>query len=134
MIEVNNLTDVAIDKDFIKRIVRKVLKGERKKISEFSVAFINEQKMKVLNRKYRKKNQATDVLAFQYDNLKEIVICPNVVKKNAERFGLNFKTELARIFIHGILHLLGYDHEKSKKEAIRMEKKQEYYLANFLNS
>ena len=85
--------------------------------------------MKELNKKYRRKNRETDVLSFPGEKEGEVIICPSVVKKNAKNFGSSFKSELVRILIHGILHLLGYDHEKSKKEAIKMEKKQAYYLA-----
>jgi len=60
--------------------------------------------------------------------LGEIVICLREVKKNAKRFSLIFEKELARVLIHGILHLLGYNHEKSEKEAEKMRKKEEYYL------
>ena len=129
MIEVNNLTGFSIDKNIIKRVIRRVLRGERKKISELSVAFIGEKRMKELNKKYRRKNRETDVLSFPGEKEGEVIICPSVVKKNAKNFGSSFKSELVRILIHGILHLLGYDHEKSKKEAIKMEKKQAYYLA-----
>ena len=133
MIEVNNLTTFAVDKRLIQRVVRKVLKSEKKKISELSVAFVGTAKIKELNKKYRGKNQVTDILSFDLSSKNnqvsgEVVICPIVVKKNAKKFGLSFKNELRRILIHGILHLLGYDHEKSKKEARKMEKKQEYYL------
>lgn len=61
--------------------------------------------------------------------LGEVVICLKEVKKNARRFGYTFEKELARVLIHGILHLLGYDHEKTKKEAKKMREKEEYYLS-----
>lgn len=128
MIEINNLTSVAIDKDFIKRVARKVLRGEKKKIPELSIAFVGEARIRELNKRYRKKNRPTDVLSFAGNGLYEIVICPSVVRQNAKKFGLSFKSELVRILIHGILHLLGYDHEKSKKEAAKMERRQEYYF------
>jgi probable rRNA maturation factor len=50
------------------------------------------------------------------------------VKKNAKRYNLTFKKELAKVLIHGILHLLDYDHERSEKAAKEMEEKQEHYL------
>jgi len=61
--------------------------------------------------------------------LGEIVICLREVKKNARRFNSTFKKELVRVLIHGILHLLGYDHEKLEKEAEKMEEKENYYLS-----
>jgi probable rRNA maturation factor len=61
--------------------------------------------------------------------LGEIVICPEVVKENAKKSGMSEKYEMMKVFIHGILHLLGYEHEKSRREADRMEKKQNIYLS-----
>ena len=64
--------------------------------------------------------------------LGEIVICLNEIKKNTRRFKSQFKIELARVLIHGILHLLGYDHEKSEKKSQKMERKEKYYLSHIL--
>lgn len=126
MIEFNNLTSISINGSFFKKIAGKVLKKE-KKVLELSIVLVDEQRIKELNKKYRKINKATDVLSFLYNGSGEIVICPETVKENAKRFGTTFKKELTRILIHGILHLLGKDH-KTLKEAKRMERKQEYYL------
>jgi probable rRNA maturation factor len=130
VIEVNNLTAVRIKKDSLKKIAAKVLKAEKKRISELSIALVGQKLIKKLNRKYRRKNKATDVLSFSGE-LNEIVICPKEVKKNAERFNSIFEKELAQVLIHGVLHLLGYDHEATKKEARKMVKKQENYLKLF---
>jgi len=136
MIEINTLTTSPADKSFFKKIAYKVLAGEKKKKSNLSIALIGQKRIKALNRKYLKKNRATDVLAFpdKEFGLGEIVICPSEIKKNAKRFNARFKIELARVLIHGILHLLGFNHEKSKKEKEKMEKKQNYYLENIFKS
>ena len=63
--------------------------------------------------------------------LGEIVICPEIVRENAKKYGVTIKYETMKMFVHGILHLLGYDHEKSKEEAEIMEKKQEKYLTAY---
>ena len=147
------MTAVAVDKDFLEQIVKKVLRGENSKETNLSIAFVGERRMRKLNKKYRKKNKATDVLSFgevssfqmpvrrvclsggQADSimgLGEVVICLRTVKKNAKRQNLTFREEIARVLIHGILHLLGYDHEKSQKAAKKMEKKECYYLSEAL--
>jgi len=126
MIEVNNLTTSQVDENFVKRIVEGVLKGEKKQ-RDISVAFIGEGRMRKLNKKYRKKNKVTDVLTFG-GGLGEIVICLREVKKNAKKFNSSFQEELAQVLIHGVLHLLSYNHEKSKEEEEKMRKKEEYYL------
>lgn len=128
MIEINNLTTTSIDEDFLKGVAEKVLKGENRKEAGISIVFVGQGRMRKLNKKYRRKNRVTDVLAFG-EGLNEIVICLREVKKNAKRHDSTFEKELARVLIHGLLHLLGYDHEKSEKEAKIMEKKQEYYLS-----
>jgi probable rRNA maturation factor len=99
---------------------------------ELSIALVGPAKIKKLNKEYRKKNKITDVLSFVYNDAAEIVICPQQVKKNAGKYNSTFKKELTRVLIHGILHLLGENHEISKKKAKKMEQKQEYYLNLFL--
>lgn len=148
MIEINNLTKFYLDEKKLKEIIKKVLIRKFKKI-DLSVAFVNSEVIKNLNKKYRKKNQTTDILSFagfkktekQFKvkktgknvNLGEIIICPKEVGKNAKRFKSKFENELYRVLIHGILHLLGYDHEKSKNQAKLMEKKQDYYFQKIIN-
>jgi len=131
MLEINNLTNFALDKRSFSTVAKKVLKGENRETETLSLAFVKKEEIKKLNKKFRKKNKATDVLSFELNegnNLGEIIICPEVVKENAKKYGVTAKKEMMKVFIHGILHLLGYDHEKSKKQAEIMELKQEKYL------
>ena len=124
MIEINNSTNFRKDKKSFSQVAKKVLSGENRRTETLSLAFVSKEEIKKLNRKFRKKNKPTDVLSFELKDgkyLGEIIICPEVVKENGEK--------IMRIFIHGILHLLGYDHEKSEKKAREMEEKQEKYLS-----
>jgi probable rRNA maturation factor len=122
MIGINNLSGVKLNKQLLKKVIRKVLKGEKKEKIEISLVFVKPLKIRQLNTKYRKKNKATDVLSYIYnENSGELVICPQIVKKNDKKFKTNFKKELTRVLIHGILHLLGYNYKK-------MAKKEKYYL------
>jgi len=129
MIEINNLTTGRVDEGFLKRVAEKVLKGENKSGTGLSIALVGEGRMRELNKRYRAKNRATDVLSFSYNGSGEIAICLREVKKNVKKFNSTFKKELARVLIHGILHLLaersegwrrtnvlrvGEDHETSK--------------------
>lgn len=144
MIEINNLTTVRIDKNFLKEVAKKVLIGENRKERDLSIALVGFGRIKELNKKYRGKNQTTDVLAFAVDstfqipdsrfNFGEIIICPAQVKKNAKKFNTTFRKELIRILIHGILHILGYEHEKDRGAAEKMEKKEEKYLEQILEA
>jgi len=157
MIEINNLTTNPVDEEFLRKVVKKVLKKENKEGADLSIALVGQGRMRKLNKKYKRKNRVTDILAFPDKDathpspsqpsvgppgLGEIVICLSEVKKNARRFGLPsqilqgktwegeaFEKELATCLIHGILHLLGYNHEKSEMGAEKMRKKEEYYLS-----
>lgn len=148
MIEINNLTTNSVDEDFLKKIVSIVLKGERiAKEVELSIALIGPGRMRKINRRYRGKNRVTDVLAFpeskillekfkvgvakKVQGLGEIVICLREVKKNAKRFNSSSEKELARVLIHGMLHLLGYEHEEAK-EAKKIKEKEDFYLSKTL--
>jgi len=85
--------------------------------------------MRRLNRNYRSQDYATDVLSFTYDAdraageplLGEVVIAPAVAAAQARRFHTNAETEMRRLLVHGILHLLGYDHETDRGEMNRLQ-------------
>ena len=130
MIEINNLTKERIKPGFLIKVAQAVLKKEKK---DLSIALVGEKKMKELNKKYRGKDKATDVLSFfqQEMGLGEIILCPSQIKKNSRQFFTAFPKELARVLIHGILHLKGYDHEKSESKARLMESKEKFYLKLF---
>ena len=144
MIEINNLTSVLINNSFFKKVARIVLNKEKRNNLELSVAFVNKNKIKELNKKYRDKDRPTDVLSFSQlefigkkskakKMLGEIIICPQEVKKNATKFKMSFEEEMINCLIHGILHLIGYDHENFLKEAKLMERKQKYYFLKIFN-
>jgi probable rRNA maturation factor len=130
MIEINNLTKEKIREEFLKKIAKTVLKGKKKGLS---IALVKKGEIRSLNKKYRKKDKVTDVLSFSYGKEGEIILCPEKIKENAKRSGLSCEEELIRVLIHGILHFLGYDHEKSEKEARVMELKQEKYFSQIYN-
>lgn len=127
MIEINNLTSSRIDKKSFSQIAKKVLSGENRRRELLSLAFVSKEEIKKLNKKFRKKNKPTNVLSFE--GINEVVICPEVVKD----YGGDFKKEIIKVFVHGVLHLCGYDHERSKKEAKEMEKKVKFYLSKIKN-
>lgn len=127
-IEINNLTPAKIDIELLKKTAEKVLKEESKR-GDLSVVLICGRRMRSINKKYRKKDKATDVLSFEKTiGLGEIVLCPEIIRKNAKNLDLDYNKELKRALIHGILHISGYDHEKSKKKEKEMKEKEDYYL------
>lgn len=143
MIEIQNLNPKykKIDKKFLTECAEAVLKKEKIKESiEISVVIVVPEEIQLLNRQYRKKDKATDVLSFgsikdfysEKDfTLPEIIICPEEVESNAAEFGISFEKELANVLIHGILHLLDFNHEKGGEEEKKMFEKQDKYLSLF---
>jgi len=150
MIKVHNLTKSQIDEDFLKKIAENVLKEEKvEREMGLSIILVRPWRIKELNKRYKKENRITDVLSFGQklnskslkfpslpnENLElgDVVICLSEVKKSARKFSSSFKEELALVLIHGILHLLGYNHEKSDKEAKKMREREKYYLKEISN-
>jgi probable rRNA maturation factor len=115
-----------------------VLKKSLPKNEEFialTLVFLNKSKARALNKKFRKRDYATDVLSFspeaRGEGLGDLVFCPEVLVKQAKEQGHSFKKELDYMVIHGFLHLLGYDHEKSAREELKMTKLQDKLFSKF---
>tara|TARA_B100001996_G_scaffold184673_1_gene141223 strand:- start:251 stop:697 length:447 start_codon:yes stop_codon:yes gene_type:complete len=107
----------------------------KKKKEEFSILLTSNKKMKSLNLKFRKKNKTTDVLSFPADNIDkknmyigDIAISFEIIKKRSR--DSNFFIELDKTWIHGYLHLIGYDHKKLK-EYKKMKNKENLILKHF---
>lgn len=98
------------------------------------INFVSQNEIKKINSKYRNKNSVTDVISFAFDEsmaskmvLGEIYICTKRAKKQAKEFGHSLTREMCFLFVHGLLHLYGYDHINKKDEEI-MFKLQEKIL------
>ncbi|MCZ2391837.1 MAG: rRNA maturation RNase YbeY [Acidobacteria bacterium] len=98
--------------------------------SEFSVAFISDDRMKQLNAAFRGKASTTDVLSFPFEaepfepetkNLGDIVISAEQARKQAAENGLSLENEIKQLILHGVLHLCGYDHETDNGEMNALE-------------
>ena len=126
---------IKIEESIVKEAVRKVLSCENKSQAEVSIALVNDDRMRKLNKRYRSLNETTDVLAFAMSKtdefrcnlLGEVVISLPQALKQAKRFKVPFDEEVARLVIHGILHLLGYDDRHSPQRE-KMEERQEAIL------
>ena len=110
---------------------------------ECSLTICGKSRIRTLNRTYRKKDRATDVLAFPLHenlrfekaplseapiNLGDIYICRDIAAGQAQDFKISYEWEVVRLFVHGWLHLLGYDHELSAKEEALMASEEKKLL------
>jgi probable rRNA maturation factor len=94
------------------------------------VIFCADKAIRTLNARYRNIDRPTDVLSFTMndpDLLGEIVISLPKVRIQAKRYGVSNDDEIARLFVHGFFHLLGFDH-KNKKDRRVMENREQKYL------
>ncbi|MFA5791660.1 MAG: rRNA maturation RNase YbeY [Candidatus Paceibacterota bacterium] len=95
-----------------------------------SIAYVDEKKSRELNKKYRNKNKATNILSFPLKkDMGEIILCPSVIKKEAKNFGKTFKQLLGFLVIHGMLHLEGMEHS-SRMEIEEKKYDQKYFCRN----
>jgi probable rRNA maturation factor len=91
-----------------------------------TVAIVSDARLRALNRRYRKKDKATDVLSFPSDErgfLGDVVIASGVAARQAREAGHSLATELRVLALHGLLHLLGYDHGRDDGRMARLERR-----------
>lgn len=112
----------------IKKIALIILELVAEKNAELSLALIGDVEMKKLNAKYRNKDYPTDVLSFPIEGvvpketrlLGDVIISVEKAAEQAKARGHSFEEELITLLIHGVVHLLGYDHERSVRQARAM--------------
>tara|TARA_B100000963_G_scaffold326706_1_gene313953 strand:- start:1859 stop:2275 length:417 start_codon:yes stop_codon:yes gene_type:complete len=109
--------------------------GEKRVAKEINFIFCNDDYLQKINEKYLQHTDLTDVITFDYSQRKKLIgdiyISIERVKENASKFDTTFKGEIARVMIHGILHLIGYD-DKSTTEKKRMREMENKFLKKFL--
>ncbi|MCC7160408.1 rRNA maturation RNase YbeY [Candidatus Nomurabacteria bacterium] len=91
-----------------------------------SIAFVNKKQSQEINKKYRNKDNPTNILSFDLNKTEgELVLCPAVVKREAKNFEKNFTQFLGFLVIHGMLHLKGLDHSST------MDREQDLFFAKY---
>jgi len=128
-----HLRRISVRAKTIQRVTQLILVQAGSPAAHLSVSLVGKTRMRSLNRTYRRRDYPTDVLAFPMGSMGEwtkvflgdVVICIPVALAQASRFDNTTDQELLRLLIHGTLHLLGYDHEKSEREAARMHRKEQ---------
>jgi probable rRNA maturation factor len=145
----NQVRRITFDQARLERSARAILADVGETSAELGILFVSDQRMRSLNRQYRGKDRTTDVLAFAMreartphalrqaqgrllrltpDMLGDVVISVPTARRQAIEAGRSLDEELAWLLIHGILHLCGYDHERSEKEARRMHRRERMIL------
>ncbi len=117
----------------IRRWVRAALDIDRACGGQITVRFVDAEEGQSLNRDYRGKDYATNVLSFCYEAepliCGDLVVCVPVVEREAAEQGKSTEAHFAHLVVHGILHLRGDDHEAGKKQARAMEERERAVLA-----
>ncbi len=129
MLEIENRTDFYISSnliDFLEEIVNIY------SFKDVELIVTNDKEMKILNREYRGVDKTTDVISFPFKDtpfspLGSIIINFDAVKRGAKEYQHDIVDEFILLFIHGVLHLIGYDHEKDEK----MRKEEEKLIKRF---
>jgi len=127
MIELDNTTQLAINENFLNSIADFLTK------KDIELIITSKEKMQKINKEFRNIDKSTDVLSFPYEEmpmgpLGSIVISSWHVQTKAQELGHTQEDETSLLFIHGLLHLLGYDHEIDNGE---MRKKEQYLIEKF---
>ena len=127
---------VTFNQASLARLARAILSDVGEASAELGILFVGDQRMRGLNRRYRGKDRTTDVLAFPMRGvphssshlLGDVVIAVPTAARQAKQGQRSLDEELTVLLVHGILHLCGYDHERSETEARRMHRRERMIL------
>ena len=130
---VNRQTRRKLSRLRLKKTAQKVLEFLNQERAELSLALVDNREIGKLNARYRRKNEPTDVLSFPSGErlpggkvlLGDVVISVEKAEEQARKRRKTLEQEIESLLIHGILHLLGYDHERSEKDAKIMRRMEE---------
>ena len=131
MFDYSITNEFGYDKDYsyLDDVIKRCLKHEKVKNATFSIVFVSEEKIQFLNKNYRNIDKVTDVISFAFEDnaslvynniriLGEIYICIPKMIAQAKEYGHSETRELAFLTLHGLLHLLGYDHMTKEDEEV----------------
>ena len=122
----NNLYN---DYDYLYNVLDSTLKHEKAEGSIFSIIFVLDEEIHKINKEYRNVDRITDVISFAFEDSKDLMyndirvlgdiyICIPQMKRQAQEYGHSEKRELSFLAVHGLLHLLGYDHMNEEEEKV----------------
>ncbi|MDQ7051646.1 MAG: rRNA maturation RNase YbeY [candidate division KSB1 bacterium] len=115
-----------LKKQPFRRLASAVWQAHQKDGCDLTITFVTTDAIVDLNQRYLQRSYQTDVISFNLGadpegkTIGDIYICPEVARENAEYYGCSFEEELARLVIHGVLHVIGYDDATdTEREAMR---------------
>lgn len=119
--------DLPFEETQVKEWIERVIVSDNYKLGELSYVFTSDESLLEINRSYLNHDTFTDIITFDYSDEEdvvngEIIISVDRVKENAEKYEVDFKHELARVMIHGVIHLLGYDDKTPNQKTIMRKK------------
>jgi probable rRNA maturation factor len=133
----SHLSSMTIDHARLSRLAQAVLSEVGESSAQVCLSFIGDRRMRGLNRRFRGKDRSTDVLAFAAREahtpqvmrqaarpLGDVVISVPTAMRQAKSMQRSLDEEIVTLLVHGILHLCGYDHERSNNEALRMQRRE----------
>ena len=125
-------------------LVKKIIPAKKLRAIHLSLLICGDTRIKELNREHRNKDKVTDVLSFPaHEDLRktpstdaelflgDLAICHPQAKRQAKKFNVGYFDEFIHLFFHGMIHLLGFDHELSAKEEALMESWEQEALKKF---
>ncbi len=122
----SNRQDLDVDETALAALAERTLLAEGKETGELSVSFVTSEEMTGLHQEYAGEPGSTDVLSFPLDEdelLGDVVVCPEEARQNNPA---DVEGEIRLLVVHGVLHLLGYDHEEEEERLVMWEKQEMY--------
>lgn len=115
----------------LRKWLKGVIENEKKRVGEIGYLFCDDKYLIEVNRQYLQHDTYTDIITFPYNEgdvvSGDILISVERVEENAKKFGVEFESELHRVMVHGVLHLLGQG-DKTEKEAKEMHQREDEAL------
>ncbi len=142
MILIKNDQSISIDTDLLQKNAQIILEYLGYGDFDLGIALVANDKIQQYNKTYRAKDAPTDILSFPFypelkpgqtitpgseeeKNLGDLIIAPSYVQQDIKKLGVSFEHRMKRLLVHGICHLLGYDHLQDAEYAVMLAKEQE---------
>lgn len=129
-------TRIPLSRARVATIARAVLRQEAVRHAMLSITFVSNPAIRRLNRRHLRRDRLTDVIAFGFRRTSaseplvgDIYIAPGVARASAAANGVTLREEIVRLIVHGVLHVLGYDHPEGERTRSAMWRRQERLVA-----